>query len=136
LIIFGYLSFTTVRGKIGLNSCEGIKFLNIANFLAFHVWGKRILSNNDTTFFLHLFFLFCFCNATFFNSGYIIKPPQPSSAIYGAPPLTEHPSLVYNESNNGNGLLFHMTQPTSRSTIKAESCENLDYWILLKIVIT
>jgi len=25
-------------------------------------------------------------------------------------------------NGNGNGLLFHMTQPTSRSTIKAIAC--------------
>jgi len=92
LIIFGYLSFTTYRGqKIGFNSCECIKFLNIANFHAFHVWGKRILSYGDTTFFLHFFSFFCFCNATFFHSGYVFKAPQPSSAIYGAPPFTGHP---------------------------------------------
>jgi len=24
------------------------------------------------------------------NSGYVIKPPQPSSAVYGAPPFTGH----------------------------------------------
>jgi len=24
------------------------------------------------------------------DSGYVIKPPQPSSAIYGAPPFTGH----------------------------------------------
>jgi len=31
-----------------------------------------------------LFFsVYSFCNATFFHSGYVIKPPQPSSAIYG-----------------------------------------------------
>jgi len=37
-----------------------------------------------------LFFLFWFCSATSFHYGYIIKlkPPQPSSAIYGAPPFT------------------------------------------------
>jgi len=92
LIIFGYLSFTTVRGqKIGFNSCECIKFLNIANFHPIHVSGKRILSGNDTTFFLHFFL---FCNATFFYSGYVIKPPQPSSAIYGAHPFTGHPILI------------------------------------------
>ena len=86
LIIFGYLSFTMVRGqKIGFYSCEFIKFLNIANL---HVWGKHILSCNDTTFILHFFSFFCFCNATFFYSGYVIKPLQPSSAIYGAPPFT------------------------------------------------
>jgi len=87
--IFGYLSFTMVRGqKIGFNSGECIKFLNITNFHVFNVWVKRILSCNDTTFFLHYFSFFCFCNATFFHSGYAIKPPQPSSAIYGAPPYT------------------------------------------------
>jgi len=32
-----------------------------------------------------LFFLFWFCNATFFHSGYVIKPPQPSSAFYRQP---------------------------------------------------
>jgi len=68
-----------VRGqKIGFNSYECITFLNIANFHAFHVWGKRILNCSDTTFLLHFF---CLCNATLFHSGYVIKPPQPSSAI-------------------------------------------------------
>jgi len=31
-----------------------------------------------------------FYNATFFHSGYINKPLQPSSAIYGALPFTGH----------------------------------------------
>jgi len=31
-----------------------------------------------------IFFLLCFYNATFFLSGNIIKPPQPSSAFYRA----------------------------------------------------
>jgi len=44
--------------KIGFNSCECIKFLNIANFYAFYVWGKRIISCNDPTFLLHFFFDF------------------------------------------------------------------------------
>jgi len=34
-----------------------------------------------------LFLLFCFCNATFFHFGYVITPPQPSSAFYRAPIL-------------------------------------------------
>ena len=90
--MFGYLSFTTAQGqKIGFNSCECIKFLNIANFHAIHVWGKRILSCSGTTFFLYFF---SFCNATFFHAGYIIKPPQPSSAIYGASPFTRHPLVI------------------------------------------
>jgi len=50
--------------KIGFNDYEFIQFLNNANFHAFHVWGKRILSCIDT-FFLHFFSFFCFCNATF-----------------------------------------------------------------------
>ena len=49
LIIFGYLSFTTVRGqKIGFNSCGCIKFLNIANINASDVWGKHILIWDNT----------------------------------------------------------------------------------------
>jgi len=32
------------------------------------------------------------------------------------------PSLPPFHYGNGNGLLFHMTQPTSRSTIKAIVC--------------
>jgi len=48
-------------------------------------------SCNDTTFFLYFFSFFCFANATFFHPGYVIKPPQPSSAIYGAPPFAGHP---------------------------------------------
>ena len=88
---FCLLSFTTVwEQKIGFNSCECKKILNIANFYAFHVWGKRALSCNDTPVLLHFF---CLCNASFFYSGYVIKPPQPSSAIYGTPPFTGHPFL-------------------------------------------
>jgi len=132
-----------VRGqKIGVNSCECIKFLNIANFHVFHVWGKRILSCNDTTdFSLTIFPFFDFTtqlfplrlrhqtsatklrylrssafnrqppfavklfllpftfhcstkNIGFNDSGYVIKPPQPSSAIYGAPPFTGNPLLL------------------------------------------
>jgi len=26
----------------------------------------------------------------FSDTGYVIKPPQPSSAVYGAPPFTGH----------------------------------------------
>jgi len=45
------------------NSCECIKFSNIANFHAFYVWGKRILSCNDT--FFHNFFSFAFAMQVF-----------------------------------------------------------------------
>jgi len=87
------MSFTTVRGQtIGFNSCDFIKFLNIANFqYAFHVWGKHILSCNDTNL-SFTFFYFCFRNPTFFHSGYIVKPSQPSS-IYGALPFTSNPKF-------------------------------------------
>jgi len=80
--------------KIGFASCECIQFLNIANFHAFHVCGKRILSCNDTTFFLHFFSCFYFCNTTFIYSGYVIKPPQPSFTIYRAPPFTGHLNVI------------------------------------------
>jgi len=33
-------------------------------------------------------------NISFSDSGYIIKPPQPSSAIYRAPHLTWHRKIV------------------------------------------
>jgi len=84
--------------EMGFNSCECIKFLNIANFQihAFHVWGQHILSCNDATFFLHFSSFFCFFNATFFHSSYVIKPPQPSSAIYGDPPFIGHRFKVSN----------------------------------------
>ena len=69
LIIFGYLSFTTVRGrKIGFNSCEFMKFLNIANVHALDVWVMRILICNYKVFSFP-FFVYSFCNATFFHSG-------------------------------------------------------------------
>ena len=64
LIIFGYLSFTTVRGrKIGFNSCEFMKFLNIANVHALDVWVMRILICNNKVFSFPFFCLFLLqCN--------------------------------------------------------------------------
>jgi len=38
-----------------------------------------------------LFSFFCFCNATFYHSGNVTKPPQPSSAFYGTPLFTGNP---------------------------------------------
>jgi len=35
-----------------------------------------------------------FCNATFFHSGYVIKPRQPSSTVYGAPSFAGHPGYM------------------------------------------
>ena len=95
LIIFADLSFTTVRGqKIGFNSFECIKFLNIANIHVLDVWGKCIFICNKKIFFICFFSVCSFCNATFFQSGYIIKPPQPSSTICGALPFTGNPLHV------------------------------------------
>jgi len=88
LVIWDWVSQPFRDKQIGFNSCECIKFLNITNFHSFHVSEKRILSCNDTSFFLHFF---SFYNTTFLHSGYVIKPPQASSAIYGAPPFTWHP---------------------------------------------
>jgi len=34
------------------------------------------------------FFLFLLLQRNFFQSGYVIKPLQPSSTMYGAPPFT------------------------------------------------
>ena len=52
------LSVTTVWGqKIGFNSCECIKLLNIANICVLDVWGKHIFICNNQIFFL-CFFLF------------------------------------------------------------------------------
>ena len=66
LIIFAYLSFTTVRGqKIVFNSCECIKFLNIANIHVLDVWGKRIFICNDKIFFLCFFLFILFATQLF-----------------------------------------------------------------------
>jgi len=46
-------------------------------------------------------------------SNHTVPDADPGTAI-GAIPL--------NGNGNGNGLLFHMTQPTSRSVIKAIAC--------------
>ena len=95
LIIFAYLSFTMVRGqKIGFNRCECIKFLNIANIHVLHVWRKRIFIFNNKIFFLCFFSVYSFCNTTFFHSGYVIKPQEPSWAIYGAPPFASNPNYT------------------------------------------
>ena len=102
MVIFGNLSVTTVRGqKIGFNNCECIKYLNIANIHALHVWGKRIFICSNKIFFLCLFSVYSFCNATFFHTGDVIKPLQPSSVIDGATPFTGNPvKLLYSSMEN------------------------------------
>jgi len=69
---------------------------SVANIDVFHVWGKCILSCNDTTFTtcLQYFSFFWFYNTTFFHSGHVIKLPQPSSAMYEAPSFTGNLILV------------------------------------------
>ena len=51
--------------KIGFNSCECTKFVNIANIHALDVWGKHILICNNKIFFLCFFSVYSFCNSTF-----------------------------------------------------------------------
>jgi len=58
------------------------------------IWANCILICNNKIFFLCFFSVYSFCNATFFHSGYVIKPAQPSSAIYWSPPFTGHPDLL------------------------------------------
>jgi len=87
MIIFTYLIFKTVRGqKIGFNNCECSKFLNIANIHVLDVCGSAYLFE-IIKYFSFAFSVYSICKETFFHSGYVMKPPQPSSAIYGAPPF-------------------------------------------------
>jgi len=98
--------------KIGFNSCEYIKFLNIANIHTLDVWGNRIfhLQYSNKMFFLCFFSVYSFCNATSFHSSYVIKPLQPSSAIYGAPPFTGH--LISFINSTHCCTLSYLTKPT------------------------
>jgi len=72
---------------------------------------ERIFICNNKIFFLCSFSIYYFCNATFFHSGSVIKPPQPSSAIYGAPPpFTGHRLERVRVSNKkGNEVNIHCT---------------------------
>jgi len=83
LIIFGHLSFTTVRGqKIGFNRCECIQFSNNSNVHALHVWGKRILIWNDRL--QHFSFIFFY----FFASAMqLLSTPVTSSNLRNDAPL-------------------------------------------------
>jgi len=50
-------------------------------------------------------------NIGFNDSGYVIKPPQPSSAIYGAPPFTGNLNCVafnFIALTEGMSLLFEL----------------------------
>jgi len=52
--------------------------------------------------------------STFFNTVHML--PKGLRFEHGGANLFLAPSVIY---GNGNGLLFHMTQPTRRGTIKA-----------------
>jgi len=84
LIIFGYVGFTTVRGqKVGFNSCEYIKFLNIANIHALNFLGKsRFICNNKI-------FSFAFCPFIPFATQLFSTPVTSSNLHNQAPLFTE-----------------------------------------------
>jgi len=48
-------------------------------------------------------------NISFNDSGYVIKPPQRSSAVYGAPPFTsnQHFSKIWICSWQRHGMSMH-----------------------------
>ena len=57
---------------------------------------RRVISPFAVKLFLLLFSYHCSTdNIGFSDSGYVIKPPQPSSAIYGAPPFTWNPFYTH-----------------------------------------
>jgi len=51
------------------------------------------------------FSVYSFYNATFFHSGYVIKLPQSSSAIYGALPFASNPYLTVTHREGAVGLV-------------------------------
>jgi len=48
-------------------------------------------------------------NIGFNDSGYAIKPPQPSFAIYGAPPFTGNPRSLESQSKASKNLDSSLT---------------------------
>jgi len=95
LIFFGYLSFATVQGQTNRfqQLCMHKIFLN-HKLPRIPCLGETHIKLQWYTIFLLLFYFYCFCNTTFLHSSYVIKPPQPSSAIYGAPPFTGNPTKL------------------------------------------
>jgi len=81
------------------------KSLNIANFHAFHVLGKRILSCNDTTFFLHFFPFFA-------SAAQLFSTPVMSSNLRNQAPLfTELRLLQGTKTYCSFGHNFFKKQP-------------------------
>ena len=108
LIIFGYLNFTMVRGqKIGFNSFECIKFLNIANFHAFHVWGKHV--KLQWYIFPSLFFIFLFLQRNFYPLRLRRQTSATSSAIYSASPFTGHPTYMCSAATGFSAKITRFT---------------------------
>ena len=89
-IIFGYLSFTTVREqKSRFQQLWMYKIFKHRKLPCIPCLGETHIKLQWYNIFPSIFSFFLFCNATFFHSGYVIKPPpQPNSAIYGAPLFT------------------------------------------------
>jgi len=86
LVIFGCLSFTTIRGqKNRFQRLWMYKIFKHRELPCIPCFGETHIKLQWLWYniFSSLFFLFLIL-----HSGYVIKPPQPSSAIYGAPPFT------------------------------------------------
>jgi len=71
--------------KIGSDSKNHYPIISVTSIYVLDLRGKCLFICNNKIFFLCFFSVYSFCNAIFFHSAYIIKPPQPSSTIYGAP---------------------------------------------------
>ena len=74
--------------KIGSDSKNHYAIISVTSIYVLDLRGKCLFICNNKIFFLCFFSVYSFCNAIFFHSAYIIKPPQPSSTIYGAPLFT------------------------------------------------
>jgi len=100
-IIFGYLGFTTVRGQ--KNRFQQLWMYTISKHrkhLCIPCLGATHIKLQWYNIFPTIFSLFWFCNSTFFQSGYVIKPPQPSSAFYRQPSLICHYTAISRSHEN------------------------------------
>jgi len=61
-------------------------------------------------------------NIGFSDSGYVIKPPQPSSAIYGVPPFTGHPNFISITKTYNLTLFFQCLFIVSREWLTVTLC--------------
>jgi len=72
--------------------------------------------------YLHFSSFFWFGNATIFHSGYVIKPPQPSSAICGAPPFSGNPPILWIHNFSTQLILLFIMNPDVEITLSAWRC--------------